>query len=176
MMRVVTIPLLGAVLALASAVDAAEVGDRAPNCSLVPIGTAQHGIELSDYAGRVVWLDFWASWCGDCTESFPVFDRIQRELGDRGLVVIGVSLDVERERAEAFLAQHPVGFLQTFDPRIGDCARAFDVAGMPTSFVVDAGGVVRRVHRGFRRGEIEATRDMVSDLLARSGAPGASAR
>jgi len=175
-MRRAGVPALLGALAIATAVGAAEVGDRAPNCSLVPIGAPQRGIELGDYAGRVVWLDFWASWCGDCTESFPVFDRMQRELGDRGLVVIGVNLDIERGRAEAFLAQHPVGFLQTFDPTIGDCARAFDVAGMPTSFVVDAGGVVRRVHRGFRRGEIEATRDMVSDLLARSVDPAASAR
>jgi thiol-disulfide isomerase/thioredoxin len=142
------------------------VGERAPDCSLVPIGTPDDPIDLHDLAGRVVWIDFWTTWCGACTESFPLFDRVQRELGDRGLVVIGVNLDVERGRAQEFLATHPVGFMQAVDSaELGDCARAFDVAGMPTSYLVDAKGIVRRVHRGFRRGEIDSTRRMLDELL-----------
>jgi thiol-disulfide isomerase/thioredoxin len=163
--RVIAAALFGAALAAAAGSHAAEPGERAPECALVALGAPERPLALSDFAGRVVWLSFWASWCSECAESFPVFDAIQRELGDRGLAVIGVNVDVERARAEKFLAAHSVTFVQAVEAQIGDCARAFDVAGMPTSFVVDADGVVRRVHRGFRRGEIEATRRMLADLL-----------
>lgn len=176
MTRAIGLVLFGAALALGTGARAVEVGDRAPNCSLLPIGSSRNPLELAELAGRVIWLDFWTTWCGACTESFPLFDRVQRELGDRGLVVIGVNLDVERERAEAFLAAHPVEFLQAVDRKLGDCARAFDVAGMPTSYVVDAEGIVRRVHRGFRRGEIDATRELLVELLSREDARGSSQR
>ena len=87
--------------------------------------------ELSSLRGKVVYLDFWASWCVPCRQSFPWMNELQKRYADRGLTIIGVNLDHERADAEKFLRKLSPGFQIRFDPD-GDWARHFDVQGMPT--------------------------------------------
>ena len=98
--------------------------------------------------GKVVLLDFWASWCGPCAESFPVMEELHHRYKDRGLVIIAVSADEKAAPMQAFLKKHTVSFAVVRDAEQKLVAAA-DVKAMPTSFIIDQGGKVRFVHSGF---------------------------
>jgi thiol-disulfide isomerase/thioredoxin len=114
--------------------------------------------DLSDYEGRVVIVDFWASWCVPCRRSFPWLNAMQEKYADDGLVVIGVNVDREPEDAAEFLRDYPASFRITYDTR-GSLAKEFGVQGMPSSFVIGRDGTVKNEHLGFkvkRQDEYEA--------------------
>lgn len=120
-------------------------GARAPGFTLpARAGT----VALDSLRGRVVLVDFWASWCGPCRESFPWMADLQRRLADKGLTVVAVNLDKRRELADEFLADHPAQFTVAFDPA-GATADAWGVRAMPTSLLVGRDGVVVAAHAGF---------------------------
>lgn len=119
-------------------------------------------LDLTPYKGQVVLLDFWASWCGPCAQSFPWMTRMQETHADRGLVVIAVNLDAERAAADAFLLDHPGPYQRVFDPE-GRVAEAYGVATMPTSIVIDRQGRPVFRHAGFHP---EQTAEYERNLLA----------
>lgn len=127
----------------ASAVDA---GDAAPAFSLP--GTKGDPVALDKLRGKVVYVDFWASWCGPCRRSFPWMNDMQQKYGAKGLVVVGVNVDKKRADADKFLAQVPASFTLAFD-EAGSTPNAYGVKGMPSSYLIDAGGKVVYVERGF---------------------------
>jgi len=144
--------------------NAIESGNTVPDCSLPAIGdNSTYGIK--QFLGKVVYVDFWASWCGPCAKSFPFLNQMHNELKDKGLQIIGVNLDENSEDAKAFLGNYPVSF-----PVVADtdeqCAKKFEVTAMPSSYVVDRKGIVRHVQLGFRPGEAEDVRKLVAQLLA----------
>jgi thiol-disulfide isomerase/thioredoxin len=122
-------------------------------------------IRLADSKGRVVLVDFWASWCPPCKDSFPALDAIQREYRDKGVNVIAVNVDERHKDAEAFLAAHPHQMLVVFDPH-GESPRAFRVRGMPSSFVIDRQEQIRYMHQGYSQGIDAAYRQELNTLLA----------
>jgi thiol-disulfide isomerase/thioredoxin len=166
--------LLTAALLVATAppVMAEQAGRVAPNCSLTPLGDGPPW-ELQELRGRVVWLDFWASWCSACAEALPFLDELDREFPDEDLQIVGINVDEDPEDAREFLARHPVGFRLAVDPS-RSCPRDFDLPGMPTAFLIDRSGVIRYVHLGFRPGEAEGIREQVRSLLAEDPADAGS--
>jgi thiol-disulfide isomerase/thioredoxin len=98
--------------------------------------------------GQVVLLDFWASWCGPCKESFPQMDKLNKQYAGRGLVIVAVSVDEHRENMERFVKSMNVSFATVRDAQQKLVAAA-DVQSMPTSFLIDRAGKVRFVHSGF---------------------------
>ncbi len=122
-------------------------------------------LDLDAYRGKVVYLDFWASWCPPCRESFPFMDALERDLGSRGLVVIAVNVDTERRRADQFLAERPAGFKIAYDPA-GKLAEHWRLEGMPTTVLIGRDGRPRSQRVGFRRADETAVRDAVMRLLA----------
>ena len=108
-----------------------------------------------DLKGKVVYLDFWASWCGPCRQSFPWMNELQRELGARGLVVVAVNVDHERSDANRFLASYPADFRVLFDPE-GKLAERYKVGGMPTSFLIGRDGKIVAAHAGFKQKDADA--------------------
>lgn len=106
-------------------------------------------LDLSKHQGKVVLVDFWASWCEPCRHSFPWLNEMQAKYGDR-LVVIGVNVDRERAAADRFLKQVPARFDVIFDPN-GELAAKYEVMGMPSSFVFDTSGTLVEQHIGFRQ-------------------------
>jgi len=106
-------------------------------------------LDLAAYRGKVVVVDFWASWCAPCRRSFPWLDSMQRKYGDDGLVVIGINEDNATEDAEAFLQAFPVSFRIVAD-RDGALAREFDLVAMPSSYVISRDGELAVRHLGFK--------------------------
>jgi peroxiredoxin len=112
----------------------------------------------------VVYLDFWASWCAPCAKSFPFLNALQRDLGPRGLQVVGVSVDEQPAEARAFLAEHRADFAVGVDST-GQCQRAWGVEGVPTGFLIDRQGRVRYLHRAYRASDAEGLRRQLERLL-----------
>lgn len=123
-------------------------------------------VDVAAERGRVRVVDFWASWCEPCREAMPFLDALARDLGPRGLSVYAVSFDDDREQIAAFLRETPVGFPVLWD-RGGDrWSGRWQVARLPTTFVVDRKGVIRSVHDGWSATRASETRREVEKLLA----------
>jgi len=103
---------------------------------------------ISDHQGKIIYLDFWASWCGPCRKSFPWLNDMQEKYQQQGLVVISVNVDSEKALAEEFLADVPANFKVFYDPK-GKVARKFKLKGMPSSYIIDRSGKVVSTHVGF---------------------------
>jgi thiol-disulfide isomerase/thioredoxin len=110
-----------------------------------------HGAPVSsaDLRGKVVLVDFWASWCVPCLKSFPWLTAMQAKYGARGLVVVGINLDKSQADAQRFLGRVPHDFTLLYDPE-GSTARSFAVKAMPSSFLLDRRGGLVLEHGGFR--------------------------
>ncbi len=134
--------------------------------ALVAAGGAARaaGLDLGPYRGKVVYLDFWASWCGPCRESFPWLSALAREFGSGDLVVIGVNVDKDRQRAQRFLEDTPAGFPIVYDPD-GQLAAAYKITGMPSAVLIDRQGRVRFQHVGFSTKKEEPYENDLRTLL-----------
>jgi cytochrome c biogenesis protein CcmG, thiol:disulfide interchange protein DsbE len=119
---------------------------------------------LPSLKGKVVLLDFWASWCDPCRQSFPWMSELQKRYGTANFMVVAVNLDQDRKLAEQFLAATPAGFRVEYDPH-GALAAQFDVSSMPTSVLIDRNGQVRERHKGFRQAQREARELSLAKLL-----------
>jgi thiol-disulfide isomerase/thioredoxin len=119
---------------------------------------------LDTLHGKVVLVDFWASWCAPCLHSFPWMNELQQKHSNDGLVIVAVNLDQDRALADAFLEKVPARFRVEYDPS-GELARQFGVENMPTSFLVDRSGQVRIRHAGFREKQREGREREIETLL-----------
>ena len=129
---------------------------------------AESPAALEGVSGRVVLVDFWASWCTPCRRSFPWMNAMQRKYGGEGLQIIGVNVDKERALADEFLAETPAEFELRFDPD-GKLAEAFGVQAMPSSFLLDASGAVIATHAGFKTADAPRYEREIVEALARAG-------
>ena len=116
--------------------------------SSVPV-VAGETLQLEEYRGKVVLLDFWASWCVPCRRSFPWMNEMQKKYADDGLVVIAVNLDNDAAEAATFLQEYPAVFEIAYDPD-KQLARSYNVQAMPTSYLLDRDGATIERHLGFK--------------------------
>mgnify|MGYP001823380633 CR=1 FL=1 len=130
----------------------------------LPLLGGAGSVGLAELRGKVVYLDFWASWCGPCRISFPQLEQLRAELGPRGFEVLAVNLDEHEADALSFLAAMPVSYPVVRDAA-GDSPRAYGILGMPTGYLLDRQGVVRLVHQGYRRSDGERLRAEIVKLL-----------
>jgi len=110
---------------------------------------AEDTLDLAQYRGRVVVVDFWASWCTPCRRSIPWLNEMRAKYGDRGLVIIGVNVDKDRREAERFLKEVPAEFGIVYDPN-GRLATSYQIEGMPSSLVFGRDGELAARHLGFQ--------------------------
>jgi thiol-disulfide isomerase/thioredoxin len=143
--------------------QAVSPGQVAPDLRLQTEGGKS--VSLAENKGKVVLVDFWASWCGPCKTSFPALDALYREYEARGFEVIAVNLDDRRRDAEDFLADRPHVMPVVFDPE-GRSPRAFGLWGMPSSFLVGRDGRVRFVHVGYSAKVLDSYKSEIEQLLA----------
>ncbi|MDH3613432.1 MAG: TlpA family protein disulfide reductase [Gammaproteobacteria bacterium] len=111
--------------------------------------SAEAPFDLAEYRGKVVIVDFWASWCVPCRRSFPWLNSMHDKYTDDGLEIIGVNLDAKPAAAAEFLAEYPPSFNIIYD-ETKELAKSFDVVAMPSSFLIGPDGEVRKRHYGFK--------------------------
>ena len=126
---------------------AVDVGEHAPSFALPT--AAGDSVSLERMRGRVVYVDFWASWCGPCRRSFPWMNEMQRRYGDKGLSIVAINVDKKRADATRFLSETPAEFTVVYDAP-GAIPAAYAVKGMPSSYLIDTSGNVVAVEQGFR--------------------------
>lgn len=155
--------LLAAALPGAAAL-ALDQGAQAPQFDLPGRDGA---VQLAQFKGKLVYVDFWASWCGPCRQSFPWLNEMQAKYGARGFQVVGVNLDARNEDARKFLAENPARFQVAFDPA-GTTPRAYGIKGMPSSVLLGPDGKVVLQHAGFKEADrAELEKAIVAGLGAR---------
>lgn len=120
-------------------------------------------VELSQFKGKYVYLDFWASWCGPCKQSFPFMNSIKKQFEAKGITVLAVTVDKEAKDATEFLKDNPANFLVARDSD-GKCAKEMAVKGMPTSYILDKNGEVIFTHKGFRPSDVAAITKQLEQL------------
>jgi cytochrome c biogenesis protein CcmG/thiol:disulfide interchange protein DsbE len=121
-------------------------------------------ITLSHLKGKVVYLDFWASWCGPCRQSFPWLNELRAKNSPEDLQIIAVNLDSDQALAKKFLSKLPANFTVAYDPK-GTVAEAYQLPGMPTSFLIDRNGLVVSRHIGFLKQDSEKLAQQIQYLL-----------
>ena len=124
--------------------------------------------DLGQYAGKVVVLDFWASWCEPCRRSFPWLNAMHDKYGSEGLVIVGVNLDMERADAQRFLEEYPADFPIVYDANQA-LAREYEVVAMPSSYVIGRDGQLAARHMGFKVKQQDEYEALLVRALRESG-------
>lgn len=131
-------------LTFAAVAAGLKTGDAFPDLAAYNL----EGKLPADLKGKVVMVDFWASWCGPCKQSFPTMNELQQKFGPQGLVVIAVNVDEERSDMEAFLKDHPASFTVVRDGN-QKLVDKVSIKTMPSSFILDREGKVVAAHSGY---------------------------
>jgi len=121
-------------------------------------------VRLSDLKGKVIYIDFWASWCGPCRQSLPQYESLYKNLASEHFLILAVNLDEQRDDAEHFLKNHPVSYPVLLDPS-GDSAREWSLSVMPSSYLVDAQGRLAYIYVGFEKSHMEKIEHDIKELL-----------
>ncbi len=162
----------------------AETGEMAPDFSLPSLkqipsedqvdqrvdkdlqAAVQRTISLSDYRGKVVYVDFWASWCAPCRIEMPMINALRNELTGQPFEIIGVNVDADPADALNFLERYPVEFPIVSDP-IGKTSRLYRLTGFPSGFLITKEGRIAEATQGFHTGYIDHLRSKVTELMAK---------
>jgi Thiol-disulfide isomerase and thioredoxins len=147
--------VLRSLVALCSLTAAIQAASAAPPAAL----------DLTAYKGKVVYLDFWASWCNPCRLSFPWMSKLQQANAAKGLVVIAVNVDRDKKLADDFLGRYDHPFKVVYDPK-GEIAGQYHVNDMPTSVVFGRDGKVHSTHAGFFQDQEGSYAAQIDALLA----------
>ena len=139
------------------------VGQPAPEVRLPELSGAGD-ISLESLRGKVVYLDFWASWCGPCRVSFPILEQLRAELAADGFEVLAINVDEVESDARKFLSEVPVNYLVVRDEQALS-PQTYGILGMPTGYLIDRQGIVREIHQGFRKSDGVQLRTAIVELL-----------
>jgi thiol-disulfide isomerase/thioredoxin len=150
MKHILTAILLAGSALISSAADSAKVGQAVPKLSQLLPGAA-----IPNTSGKVVLVDFWASWCGPCKQSFPCLNRLHDKYASKGLVIIGIGTDDDATKYKAFSNKMAAKFSLVHDAG-HKAAGFFNPPAMPSSYIVDRKGIIHSIHSGFHGAKTEA--------------------
>ncbi len=156
--------MLSILIVMPLSVSAISVGDSVPSFKARTID-GNKNVALEDYRGKVVLVDFWASWCPPCLKSLPKYNDLRREIGTADFEIVAINVDENTDDAKKFLQKHPVSYPVAKDPK-GVLPGVFGVKAMPTSYLIDQNGVVKYVHAAFKDGDMEKIKHEIEKLIA----------
>ena len=136
----------------------------APEWTLPAIENAEGELSLSQFKGKITYIDFWASWCGPCRLSLPALNKLHAEFDAAKVQFVAVSIDVVEEDAWDFLKRYAVDYPVVIDTE-SEIARMFAVDGMPSGYLLDADGRVREIHVGYKSGDEMKLAESIRNLL-----------
>ncbi len=161
--------VLGSTLHLNFAHSKVKEGQKMPSFALEYV-TKKGQLKSSVLKGKVVLLDFWASWCGPCKKSFPFYKELYKKYakkkGKLQFVIVGVNVDESKKEARVFLKSTPVKFPIVFDKE-KKLVEKVGVTTMPTALIVDKKGKIHEIHKGFREGDEANIEKLVTKLLGK---------
>lgn len=152
------------VIACSAAIASESKTTQAPQFALPSISGER---SLNDYRGQYLYVDFWASWCGPCRQSFPWMNEMQAMYGDQGLNIIAINLDEKRDDAYQFLNEVDTVVDIAFDIK-GETAQAYSVQGMPSSYLINPKGEIVFSHIGFRPVDKVKLEAKIAELIGES--------
>ncbi|MEX0964124.1 MAG: TlpA disulfide reductase family protein [Pseudohongiellaceae bacterium] len=126
--------------------------------------TGNEEVKLSDYRGKVVFLDFWASWCPPCLVSLPAYDKMYRELDSEEFEIIAINVDENTEDGLEFLEDHPVSYLMLADPD-GKVGIPYGIRSLPVSYLIDREGRIVQRYRSYKIGDEIPLKKLIEDVL-----------
>lgn len=138
--------LIASLIALAPGSAGVTVGSKAPSFKVV--GVDGKSIGLADLMDKPTLIVFWAKWCPHCRVELPVVDKIYRDLGPKGVNVVGISLDTDTSAAKKFLSDNHISFAVAVVGTGSDLVKSFGITGIPTVFVLDKGAIVKSRYAG----------------------------
>lgn len=138
-------------------------GDSFPDLTTFKL----EGILPAELKGKIVLVDFWASWCGPCKQSFPTMNELNKKYSGRGVIIIAVNEDEKRSKMDDFLKSNKISFNVVRDaaPEGSKLVDKIAIAGMPSSFILDGEGKVRFVHIGFLGSETKKKYEQEIEFL-----------
>lgn len=140
------------------------VGKKAVEFTLPEVNGGE--VALQSFRGKVVLLNFWATWCGPCREELPELGRVQEKFRKRGLAVVAVTVDNELENIRGFLKKYELKLQALWDRR-KKVADAYKIEMMPSSYLIDRNGVIRFVHRGYSPEELKRLEAEIDEMLGK---------
>ena len=151
-------------LSLAHAASNAPLQQGAPAPTFQLDSMAGTPVTLNQFKGKVVLINFWASWCGPCRKEMPILEQLQKQYQSRGFTMVGVNVEPNSTDAVNWLKATPVSFPILFD-RDSTVSKLYQVQGMPNTVIVDRKGNVRFIHRGYKAGEENEYLDQIRALI-----------
>ena len=153
------IPVL-MLLLIITAAKSALAGNKVDSLNVVAAAMK----DASQLKGKVVYVDFWASWCGPCRKSFPWMKELAARYQDKGLKIVTVNLDRDRKAADKFIAEYQIPYDVVFDVS-GDIAKRYELDAIPSSYVYGRDGKLKSSHRGFDPNKVAEIDSVISSLL-----------
>jgi len=154
---------LALVLLVASTASALVPGDAPPSIDM--LDQAGNKVNLNELKGKVVLVDFWASWCGPCRQEMPVLEELHKKYAKQGLVIIGVNIDNNPKKMNNFLKGTPATFRIVHDRKLAVAVK-YEPGTMPSSYFIGRDGKIRYVHEGFKKKDAADLEQRIKALLA----------
>ena len=156
------IAAIAVTLAIAVPALAGSASAPAPQFTLTARGGRD--VSLAQYHGQVVMINFWASWCGPCRQEMPLLESIYKKYHKLGFTLLGVNVEPDSKAADDWLQATPVTFPILYDKE-SKVSRLYEVAGMPSTVIIDRRGKLRMLHRGYKPGDESEYLDSIRSLI-----------
>jgi peroxiredoxin len=162
--RSVRIAVLAAAALSVASISSAGIKEAGPAPQFTLNARGGKAVNLAQYKGQVVMINFWATWCGPCRQEMPLLETIYKKYNKMGFTLLGVNVEPDPKPAEDWLKATPVSFPILFDTK-SEVSKMYEVSGMPSTVIVDRKGNVRVIHHGYKPGDENEYQDNIRKLV-----------